>query len=622
MSEMAEPKQRSAWTVEHKPGFAAVVSVELKKEFWVLLRSDAHWDNPDSNRNLMKKHLEQAKQRNAAVLDFGDLFCAMQGKYDRRSNKDKVRPEHQSGQYLDKLVDTAVEWHAPYAHLWAAQYQGNHECLDPETFVLTRHGFKPIAEVTKDDHVAQMHPMTREVFFGQPIKTHAYDFDGKMVHLKRRGLDMLMTPNHRVVYFSQHDEMRWRFAGELSRGGKGSPSLSIPGGGMDGVVDDHQLSDDQIRLAAWAITDGCLSGGTLAIYQSKPIMVEHIRKLLNRMGIQFTESVAIRNITHVNGVELKKPPLPQHCFRLAKASWIASGVDVTTKDFMPDWAFKLSERQFDLMLNELILGDGSRHKSAKTSMMMYGKEPFLSSLQAVCVCKNYRALLSVRKRRGDASYHCLNIVKRGSTTLKTAETIQVPYSGKVYCLTTQSGNFFARRNGSVFVTGNSSILAHHETCLLTRLAEGLRQKTGAVFPLVGYTGFVKFNFQGNKRQSCTLWGIHGYGGGGPVTKDMIQRARQQQYVDADIYVSGHTHDQFTTPDMRVGITQAGRIETRRTTYVKLPSYKDEYKQGQGGYHVEKGRPPKPVGAMWLRFWMVNSGSDKRYLRWEVREALL
>jgi glycine cleavage system H lipoate-binding protein len=107
-----------------------------------------------------------------------------------------------------------------------------------------------------------------------------------------------------------------------------------------------------------------------------------------------------------------------------------------------------------------------------------------------------------------------------------------------------------------------------------------------------------------------------------VTKDMIQRARQQQYVDADIYVSGHTHDQFTTPDMRVGITQAGRIETRRTTYVKLPSYKDEYKQGQGGYHVEKGRPPKPVGAMWLRFWMVNSGSDKRYLRWEVREALL
>jgi hypothetical protein len=328
-----------------------------------------------------------------------------------------------------------------------------------------------------------------------------------------------------------------------------------------------------------------------------------------------------RNITHVNGVELKKPPLPQYCFRLAKQSWIASGVDVTTKDAMPDWALNLSERQFDIMLNELILGDGSRHKSAKTSMMMYGKEPFLSSLQAVCVCKNYRALLSVRKRRGDASYHCLNIVKRGGVTLRSAQTDRVPYNGKVYCLTTQSGNFFARRNGSVFLTGNSSILAHHETCLITRFADGLRQKTGSVVPVVGYSGFVKFSFRGVKAYSAVLWGIHGYGGGGPVTKDMIQRARQQQYIDADIYVSGHTHDQFTTPDMRVKLSSKGRIEVKRTTYIKLPSYKDEYKQGQGGYHVEKGRPPKPVGAMWLRFYLKHSTRDHNRLRWEVLEAL-
>ena len=204
MTDDAQEPQRSTWSVSHRPGYAVIVDVDLKKDFWVLLRSDAHWDNPDSNRHLMKKHLEQAKKRNAAVIDFGDLFCAMQGKYDRRSNKDKVRPEHQSGQYLDRLVDTAVEWHAPYAHLWVAQYSGNHE---------------------------------------------------------------------------------------------------------------------------------------------------------------------------------------------------------------------------------------------------------------------------------------------------------------------------------------TSILAHHETCLLTRLADGLRKKNGAVFPTVGYSGFVKFQFVGQKRQSCTLWGIHGYGGGGPVTKDMIQRARQQYVMD-------------------------------------------------------------------------------------------
>jgi hypothetical protein len=64
----------STWTVEQKPGFATTVSVDLKGSFYVLLRSDAHWDNPDSDRRLMRKHLELAKKRNAAVLDFGDLF--------------------------------------------------------------------------------------------------------------------------------------------------------------------------------------------------------------------------------------------------------------------------------------------------------------------------------------------------------------------------------------------------------------------------------------------------------------------------------------------------------------------------------------------------------------------
>jgi len=284
----------STWTVEQKPGFATTVTVDLKGSFWVLLRSDAHWDNPDSDRNLMRKHLEMAKKRNAAVVDFGDLFCAMQGKYDRRSNKDKVLPEHQKGQYLDRLVDTAVEWHTPYAHLWVGQYFGNHE---------------------------------------------------------------------------------------------------------------------------------------------------------------------------------------------------------------------------------------------------------------------------------------------------------------------------------------TSILAHHETCLITRFVDGLRQKTGAVVPVIGYSGFIRFSFACACRYSATLWGIHGYGGGGPVTKDMIQRARQQQYVDADIYVSGHTHDQFTTPDMRVKLSNKGRIEVKRTTYIKLPSYKDEYKHGQGGYHVEKGRPPKPIGAMWLRFFYRHTKKDHNRLKWEVQEAL-
>ena len=94
---------------------------------WFLLSSDRHWDNPSSNLKLQKKHLDLARERNAKILDFGDLFCVMQGKYDRRSSKSHLRPEHQVDNYLDAVINTAVDWFSPYADMFALVSEGNHE---------------------------------------------------------------------------------------------------------------------------------------------------------------------------------------------------------------------------------------------------------------------------------------------------------------------------------------------------------------------------------------------------------------------------------------------------------------------------------------------------------------
>jgi len=94
-------------------------------EQWFLLASDMHWDNPHCDRRMLERHLKQARDRNAWVMSFGDLFCAMQGKYDPRSAKADLRPEHTGGNYLDLLVDTAVDYFKPYPILMLAD--GNHE---------------------------------------------------------------------------------------------------------------------------------------------------------------------------------------------------------------------------------------------------------------------------------------------------------------------------------------------------------------------------------------------------------------------------------------------------------------------------------------------------------------
>jgi hypothetical protein len=115
-------KSRNVHFIKH-----ALKSTKEKDAFWVLLSFDRHHDNPKSDNVMEKRHLEQAREKNAIIIDGGDLFCAMQGKYDPRSDKRDLKPEHQTGDYLDKLVSTAADFYGPYADLFAIIAPGNHE---------------------------------------------------------------------------------------------------------------------------------------------------------------------------------------------------------------------------------------------------------------------------------------------------------------------------------------------------------------------------------------------------------------------------------------------------------------------------------------------------------------
>jgi hypothetical protein len=149
----------------------------------------------------------------------------------------------------------------------------------------------------------------------------------------------------------------------------------------------------------------------------------------------------------------------------------------------------------------------------------------------------------------------------------------------------------------------TSISKRHESNLTERLAQGLRDRTGALVPVTGYSGWVKFQFvvAGRVLTARTLWHMHGYGGGGPVTVDNIQAQRQNAYIEgADIMFSGHVHERWAREFVKVGLTQDGEVFSRSSWYVKSATYKSEYGSGSGGWHVETGKPPKPLGAWWLK----------------------
>ena len=96
-------------------------------KFRCLLTSDRHIDSPDSDWDLQKEHLNQAREIDAPICDAGDLFDAIQGKNDKRRAKSGVKERYNTCTYVDDLVDQTAEDLKPWADLFAVFLSGNHE---------------------------------------------------------------------------------------------------------------------------------------------------------------------------------------------------------------------------------------------------------------------------------------------------------------------------------------------------------------------------------------------------------------------------------------------------------------------------------------------------------------
>jgi len=142
-----------------------------------------------------------------------------------------------------------------------------------------------------------------------------------------------------------------------------------------------------------------------------------------------------------------------------------------------------------------------------------------------------------------------------------------------------------------------SVLKNTQIDLTSRLTEKLKVNTGGVGGWVKFK-FEKTNLESGKaggRTSVNLRYHHGAGGNGPVTKGVIDTARQAVYLpDADIVCNGHNHNAYILPLARERVTDIGKVYRDIAYYLRTPGYKD-----QGDWEREKGFAPTPHGAIWV-----------------------
>lgn len=356
-----------------------------------------------------------------------------------------------TNQFLDEIQKAAPRARIKYL-------EGNHECLSPDTEVLCRDGWRLITDVSTDDLVASMYP-DGTVRFDNPSGLVRKPFDGELFVVESSNCAMSVTPKHRLLYKKQsgaqaYKEAETAFTGPESR-------VKVFSAGRSSATTDLDITDDELRLTAWLLTDGHVNG-RVGISQSKTKGRDTVRELLSRMGLEFTEQVRQRDITEVCGRTLKSI-LPQGAFDLLGESRRVAAKLVGVSDWhykgryakrLPPSFVDLSDRQFSVLLESMMDGDGTRVGAA---YCLYGMYEPLSDFQMLCALHGYRAGLTQRNRGGKPSYWCLNITKRSTSVVRGENVQRVPYSGDVYCLVMPQTNFCIRYKGKVHFTGNCRV---------------------------------------------------------------------------------------------------------------------------------------------------------------------
>lgn len=530
------------------------------------LFSDIHWDSPDCDRETLTQHFDYCLLDQRYILINGDFFDAILLKDMKRAVPHNT--EHRDNQ-LNVKLEEAAHFLTPYKDQILFIGRGNH-CLLEDTDVLTADGFKPIKEITEEDLVASYDVGRDSIVWDNPEQIHHIDYDGDMFLCETLGLNFGVSPDHRMFGISDSKKPYYRLAKDFNNGSVYRAKVAVESKSI-GV----NLSNDELRLLAWLLTDAHIpnKGGAI-IYQSKERYVEQIRNLLDRMHIDYKETVRHRQIKSICGKILKSVK-PQHEFRLH----IDSVRELQNMAKSGDWFGVIrnaSQEQFSVFFETIIDADGNRPRSSKTCCALHGKKEILEKFQILCFLHGIRASLSVSSR----GHYVLNCTK--TTTAETKKwgesviKIKNPFD-KIYCLTMPQSNFVVRRKGRIMITGNcEAVIKHNGLDLLQMLTTLLNAGEKHQIKYGNYANFIRINWLNNNKRSVLHYDIyahHGAGGSAPQTKGMLDFAAIAKGVNADLIWVGHKHNSlvdYSTPIMF--IDQNGQVILKNRQCIMTPSY--------------------------------------------------
>lgn len=328
---------------------------------------------------------------------------------------------------------------------WKGPKQANHEallcgsCVDSETEFLTPAGWKYISEYADGDLVAQYHADGRAEFV-HPLE-YIKNPGSTFYHFAPRGgLDMMLTPGHRVIARNKNTrELQEWPAEEVARihnknvcgfTGRFLSTFNIEG--QEGLP----LSDAEIRVMVMVHADGSFYGDNrrCSVIVSKWRKIQRVHKLLAEAGIEYTEK------PHGDG------EFSRFCFYAPARS----------KTYSSWWG--ATTQQLRVVLDEVLHWDGTESLGHYYTSVR-GDADFIQYAYAATGVRSTICSKSVRNPAHAPEYVVVRC-KTAEFSMQASPHRRVRMvrasDGFAYCFSCPTKMWVARRNGRVFVTGNTS----------------------------------------------------------------------------------------------------------------------------------------------------------------------
>lgn len=313
------------------------------------------------------------------------------------------------------------------------------DCYDDQTQILTDSGWKYFSELTEDDMVAQVEKAAYE--FVKPDKIIAQPYNGDMYQFSDHHgkVDLLVTPNHRMVV-NRNGIEHIIFAENMTE--NGYHGLSMSRSAKAGGQSNPLTAIERLKIAFQADGSYCTKSTTAIRFNfAKARKIERMRKILQDAQLDYKLYSLADNRVEFN----IKIDATQFCKDFSWVDFASIG---------EQWASDFCE--------ELSHWDSSIRNAGRFKFDTTIKS-VIEVVELVALAAGKGVLISVTEdNRSDkfSTVYTANILDRNTVGGQSWKKTKTRYNGTVYCVKVPSGKIIVKRNRCTMVCGNSGDPVH------------------------------------------------------------------------------------------------------------------------------------------------------------------